>query len=121
MPAGLLLQFLYASLQSYSVGAGALARMVPSAFVTRAPNTVFDPSLAGLKSMVTVSPTLIELLLQPARSNTPGARSSMAHTVFALLPSSTFRPIQVCGLTHRNSVTTPVSVMILFTSKATLL
>ena len=98
-----------------------MARMVPSDLVTRATKPVFEPSFAGLKSMVTVSPTLIELLLQPARANTPGARPSTAHTVFTPLPSSTLKPIQVCGLTQRNSVTTPVSVMILVTSKATLL
>ena len=108
-------------LRPYSVGGGAFARMVPSALVTRAIKPVFEPSFAGLMSTVTVSPGFNEFLLQPERINIPGARPSMAHSTFPPFPSSTVRPSQVCGFAQRNSFTTPVTVMILVTSNATLL
>ena len=67
------------------------------------------PSFAGLMSTVTVSPALSELLLQPARSRMPGARPSAAHATFPPFPSSTVTCSQVCGFTHWNSLTTPVT------------
>src|ERR1700733_4888414 len=106
---------------SYCVGGGALGRIVPSALVTRAIRETFEPSFDGLMSMVTISPGVTECRDQPARDSTPGARPSHFHSVFPPFPSSTVRTIQVCGLTHWKSLTTPVTVMTFVTSNATLL
>src|SRR6185295_9090062 len=95
--------------------------MVPSALVTRAMMALCVPFFAGLMSTVTVSPNLSELFVHPARSRMPGARPSASHSTLPPLPSSTVMCSQVCGFTHSNSVTTPVTVMTLVTSYSTLL
>ena len=79
------------------------------------------PSLAGLKSTVTFSPGISDVFVQPARRSTPGARPSTCHSTFAPFPSSTITWSQVWGFTQRNSLTSPVIVMTLVTSYATLL
>jgi len=52
-------------------------------------------------STVMVSPGLIEFFVQPARSNTLGARPSTDQSTFLPLPSSMVSVTQVCGFAHR--------------------
>ncbi len=50
--------------------------MVPSALVTAVMRISFVPSLAGMPSMVTISPTLMLSWLQPRRRSAEGAEVS---------------------------------------------
>src|ERR1700733_3677810 len=95
----------------YSVGGGALARMVPSSFVTRAINPEAESSFAGLRSIVTVSPGCSIFGDHPARARIPGGRPSAFQSTLLPFPSSTVRIPQTRGLVHLNSLTTPLMVM----------
>src|SRR5262245_17505888 len=67
------------------------------------------------------SPAFRMLLDQPARSNWPGVRPSIAQSTFPPLPSSTDRRIHTWGLVHFHSVTVPLSTITLSPSNAALL
>ena len=79
------------------------------------------PSFAGLMSTVTVSPSLRELRDQPARQQ-HARRAPLGDPLHLAAFAIVHHHIhQVCGLTHWNSLTTPVIVMTFVTSNATLL
>src|SRR3970282_1140661 len=58
---------------------------------------------------------------QPARTNWPGVRPSIAHGTLPPLSSSTDRTIHTCGFVHFHSVTVPVRTITLAPSNAELL
>ena len=78
------------------------------------------PSFAGLKSTVSVSPTLRVVFNQPARINWPGVRPSISHCTLPPLLSSTDRKIHTWGFVHFHSVIVPVSTTTLSRSNAEL-
>src|SRR5271170_7036338 len=85
--------------------------LLPLGSFTERALQVFELSFASQPSMVSWSPGLMELLLQPLRVNVLGGPPSHCQATTLPFWSFTSRYIQMCGLVHSSFVSVPWRVI----------